>query len=571
MLIMDASRAISGGVNAFVIHGSPYSYSYPNTTWPGYTTFIYQFSEQYQRHQPGWENGYKEAMDWLGRVSFVMQSGIPKKHLVWWDKETFPDENFPNLYFPIDLIDAGYMYSYLSPDNFALPQAVVTNGILAEAGPGYRALLLRQNLTLTVDGVAKMAEFAKAGLPIIAAGGFPEYFSAENATANEFVSSTLKSISDLPNVHIVADAPVGSVVQSIGIVPLTQVNAPNATWWTTWRTTNTTDYVFIFNDQLDSVGSIKFASIATPYFFDAWTGKQEAVLNYTVDTGSATTEIAFSLRGNQTVIVAFSNESISGVEVPAIHFTSAPQGVVGFSYSSSTGLVAKLSASVSTGQALKTSDGKQVDLDTTSVPDAFELTNWDLTAEHWDPPKDLSDIDIIAVKYNTTHTNLTYPLLDWNSVPGLANTSGVGSYSTSLTWPPTSATAKVNASSMGALLIFKSPVLHTLRLSINSVQTPPVDPTNPTIDISPYLKTGLNTVEAKISTIMYNGLVPILEDLRTAGSGLGLPRSAYPAFREVGLVGSVEVVPYVKVEVATAQEVGSAQTGELQSLVPMNN
>lgn len=82
-LLQNAKRSISGGVNTFVLHGSPYSYFYPNTTWPGYTTFVYEFSEQYQRHQPAWENGYREALDWLARSSFVLQSvSISEEYLL---------------------------------------------------------------------------------------------------------------------------------------------------------------------------------------------------------------------------------------------------------------------------------------------------------------------------------------------------------------------------------------------------------------------------------------------------------------------------------------------------------
>lgn len=51
-------------------------------------------------------------------------------------------------------------------------------------------------------------------------------------------------------------------------------------------------------------------------------------------------------------------------------------------------------------------------------------------------------------------------------------------------------------------------------------------------------------MEAKIATVIYNALVPILTELRTAASGLGLPLDEYPAFVEVGLAGKVVVTPF---------------------------
>ena len=54
-LLWDITRSLAGGVNMFVLHGYPYSGMYPNTTWPGFTTFAYGFSEMHGRHQPGWD------------------------------------------------------------------------------------------------------------------------------------------------------------------------------------------------------------------------------------------------------------------------------------------------------------------------------------------------------------------------------------------------------------------------------------------------------------------------------------------------------------------------------------
>lgn len=270
-------------------------------------------------------------------------------------------------------------------------------------------------------------------------------------------------------------------------------------------------------------------------------------MNYTVDATDQTTEIALSLKENEMIIVAFTNDTIPGVEVPPVHFTSAPSSVLGFSFSNATGLVAKIPASTTdTTEILTTSDGTQTNFSGVDVPAAFQLTSWNLTAEHWDPPANLSDVETIAVKSNTTHTDLTYPLLDWNSIPGLANTSGLGFYSSSFTWPP--ATSTPSTSTLGAIITF-SPIIHTLTLTINSIQLPPIDPLNPSVDISAFLVNGTNLVEAKIATVIYNVLVPILTQLETAGSGISLPLSDFPAFVDVGLVGTVVVTPFAEVVV----------------------
>jgi len=40
-LLEDAKTQYAGGVNVVMLHGYAYSGDYPNTTWPGFTTFGY--------------------------------------------------------------------------------------------------------------------------------------------------------------------------------------------------------------------------------------------------------------------------------------------------------------------------------------------------------------------------------------------------------------------------------------------------------------------------------------------------------------------------------------------------
>lgn len=47
----------------------------------------------------------------------------------------------------------GYTYSYLSPDNFALPEAEVQNGRLGPNGPAHKAMVITSNSNLTHEGV----------------------------------------------------------------------------------------------------------------------------------------------------------------------------------------------------------------------------------------------------------------------------------------------------------------------------------------------------------------------------------------------------------------------------------
>jgi hypothetical protein len=215
----------------------------------------------------------------------------------------------------------------------------------------------------------------------------------------------------------------------------------------------------VYNDgNSSSSGSVSFANTEQPFFFDAWTGEQTPVFQYIAANGYTT--IPLSLAPKQSVIIAFLVSAPCAT--PQTHVTSAPPDVLGYSYSKSSGLIAKIPSSASSSM-MSTSDGRKTSISPPKVASAFTLGNWTLVAEKWGPPTDLNDISTIALKTNTTHTLPT--LLSWPLIPGLETTSGLGYYSTSFSWADTS---------VGAIIDFGR-VVHTLRVRINGHSLQPLD------------------------------------------------------------------------------------------------
>ena len=108
-LLSGFKGSIAGGANNFIVHGYPYSGNYGNTTWPGFTTFDYMFSEMHGRHLPGWDF-YSDWLGWLSRNQWVAQTGIPKIDLVFWTKSTDYRQILPK-YTSDDLLTAGMFLS----------------------------------------------------------------------------------------------------------------------------------------------------------------------------------------------------------------------------------------------------------------------------------------------------------------------------------------------------------------------------------------------------------------------------------------------------------------------------
>lgn len=517
-LLWDFKRSIAGGVNQFVLHGYPYSGNYPNTTWPGFTTFAYLFSEMHGRHQPAWDF-YSDSVDFIARNQYIFQSGVPKMDLVLYSKYT-TYAAIQSFYPANDLVEAGYTYEYLSPDDFSLPEAYIADGVLAPARQAFKAMIIRANDSMTVQGVAKIAEYANDGLPILFSGGLPSYLISYNASGDAYVNATLEGLLSLPNVHVVPYDGLAASVAALGITPLTKVNATSV-WYTYWRRDDAAkaDYVFVYNDAFTagfnsgrSEGVVHFASTGAPYLYNAWTGTQTPITKYTQTDNS--TSIYFELAGNQSIIVAFHDAK------PAAY----PHG-----------------HAQAEGQA------RQLQESTVGTP--LTLSDWTLVVEHWDPPADLYDVDTIAVKHNTTH--YLPHLTSWLNIPGLENVSGRGYYSSALNWTKSSSSDRHNSGAKDAAILDFGAIVHTVRVSVNNHTLPPLDLTWAKADISKYLVDGINTVQAVVATPLYNRVKPIAGELFSSGQGwsamsgapVTLPTSP---LQDYGLLSTVTVTQYTE-------------------------
>ena len=536
-LLWDVKRAFAGGVNTHVFHGYPYSGYYPNTTWPGFAGFDFEYCEMHGPRQPAWDF-YGEFLNYTARNQWVLQTGIPKVDVAFYLKAV--SYYFGASYSPTDLQAAGmsytsgyltimsvhkltilgYRYEYLSPDNFALPTAHVANKELAPDRQAFRALIVRVNDTMTVDGATSIAKYAQRGLPVVFAGGVPTLFWGNNATGAAYVNKTLRSIRSLKNVHTVPFAGLAASLANIGVVPRTQVSA-NGTWHSQWRedTANAMTYVMLYNDAAgiafpggSTTGQITIAATGAPMLYDAWTGEITPITVFTETKTSIT--IPLTIAGNQTVVIGIKH----GKAVGACTAAAPPNAVSVSAVSAST-----YSVKSTTGLA------------------PITLGPWNLTIEAWSPPADLYAFNGSTVKTNTSYTLDT--LVPWRHIPNtnLTNVSGRGYYTTTLLWPPA---GKGNVA--GAIIDLGS-IVHFARVYVNGALVPPLDPVLARADIGAYLKKGTNKVEIVVATTLINVISPFWDEQRTSGGGptfYGIGYLGPSPIQDYGLIYQVVVKPY---------------------------
>lgn len=374
-------------------------------------------------------------------------------------------------------------------------------------------------------------------------GGSPKFYPTGNNTDISAFEQQLSLLKAAQGVYSVDEGQLANQLTTLGLTPRVAVTT-NGTWYATWRESSDTAHALIYADLVGSEGIVTIADTRTPFFLNPWTGEQSPVLVY--EQNSSSTVIPLTLAGNQTVIISFASATNSSVSL-AYHVTSIPSNVIGVTLSPNQSIALHVAAAVTDAQATL-SNKASCAVSGSSVPAAFELSEWDLDAERWEAPPNVSDATQPTVKFNMS---LHLPQLSsWADIPALANSSGIGYYTSTFAWPRS--TTYGDLSEFGAYISFDN-VLHALRVQINGNRLPPLDLTNAVADISPYLTPGNNTVIATVATPWWNYLRTILGTLESSGTPpipqvletlLGLP---LPPIVDAGLVPGVKVTPFRRV------------------------
>ncbi|KAJ6606626.1 hypothetical protein DFH09DRAFT_14843 [Mycena vulgaris] len=532
-LLLDAKTQYAGGVNLALLHGFPYSGAYPNTTWPGLVTFGYDFADMHGPRMPAWEF-YKEYLDFLKQTQYVLQSGTPKVDIAIYRKDYDITGSPP--FQGNSLVDAGYTYEYVSPENLKLPGVSVSNGRLAPGGPAYKAFILNRGPNITVDASQRLLEYAQAGLTIIISGAVPHDIPGFDASGTQQaqVQALMQQLLNQTSVVVVDDeTQVPDALVSLGVLPAASFGSSSAIY-SIRRDVPDASYFYLFNSgniTQNFTLTLRPDIAGTPFFLDAWTAEVSPVALWTNASGAISIP-SVSLAPTQTALFAVSNAAtFENVAVPSTHLVAldSPASAVTDAdgnievQSTSEGVFAYTLSSGETGSVNVTLEGE-----TTRT-----LDGWQLTIVAWEPPQDLSTIKSVFVTQPTF--NLSQGLVPWNALEGQANTSGVGTYNATFEW------SHDQNGTVGVKLDFGT-VFHTIKAFLNDVQIPTADPSFAVIDISQFVLTGTNALRVETASTLLNAVnaVPAVESLGFLRTQTG----RIPANQAYGLVEPVRLIPY---------------------------
>lgn len=522
------NQSLSTGTTLIEYHGYPQRNGGDGLTepppWPGWTPFAPAtgIAETWDARQPSWDD-QTDINTYLGRNQYVLRQGGLRSDFAVVTRES-GGMGDGSLTSPA-VSGAGYSWGYLS--DHLLAQVDAADGVLAPDGPRYRALVVDEQPAMSVATAERILELAEEGLPVVVIGAPPHRTLNTPGAADETAAldQAMGRLGALANVRTVAsEDELPSALAELGVAPAAQVRE-RSSLQVIHRATETTDFYYLFNaSQAGLRTGVGLVGGGRPYEMDAWTGRIAPATTYAVD--GSRTWVDLDLGPGETTIVALSSDAAAfGFETedlpdPFVESTGELVWRDGKTFARRTtpGTV-----------TAETHAGERLTAAIATVPAPIVLRDWTVEVESWGKPDRGTGMHKTALPAVSLETGADGRLPSWLDIPALAAVSGVGTYRTTVElggrW----------AGGHGAYLDL-GPNFHTYRISVNghAVANPnQIDASR--IDLGPYLRTGENEIEVRVTTTMRNAI------LRQAPSEAGGSSTRPQAY---GLTVPIRLVPY---------------------------
>lgn len=420
-----------------------------------------------------------------------------------------------------------------------MEQAIVVDGVLAPKGPAFTSLVIYNQTRITPDASAKLLEFADQGLPIYIVGTTPN--TTVGTTGQRQVSENIDALLKHDHVHVTdVESFSGAVLAADGIPARARVDpASNAselfTFWTADAQTPS-QYVYLYNAGADGVFDITFsvASDLVPFILESWTGSQLQQGIFLRNTTGVTMSI--NLRSTQTTIIAF----MSASNLTSNDHVTGHSANVKDAYFTATGTLEALVSDDASAWVIM-SNGSKIELPEPACACSAitTLDAWNLTVQAYGPSPDYSSLEGNITVINVGPLDRLVP---WTQIPQIEHASGVGNYTTSFEMSKVPSTA---------VHVDLGPIINTAKAWLNGEQVPPIDPTNPVVEVTNLLVNGTNFMEVQVTTSLFNAVKANVDHVRSIGYGPN-NSSHYTSedWQKFGLIGPVQLTTRRRVQIS---------------------
>ncbi|WP_017975541.1 glycosyl hydrolase [Actinopolyspora halophila] len=532
-VVRTVSREYAAGVNQAVLHGFSYAYA-PGARWPGFAAFTpydggVGYSESWGPRHPIWRHA-PDIAGFLARSQLVLQTGRSRVDVAFLRQKGYAGTGFGAAWFTPEGIPRGWTHQFLSPSLLELPSARVAGARLAPDGPGYKMLVFEGDAfngkveTMPLATARRLLEFARAGLPILAVGGWdaPTVPGVAEQGENEELAEVMARLLAQPSVHRVdSRAGIADGVAALGLQPDVRY-AESSPLLHARRHDEDAEYYYFVNGSADETvdHDVTFATAVRPvlpYRLDLWTGGVERAVVHESDRDLVRLRVRLEPGASTVIVLARPNWRGDGVAAGSSVLSTEADAVV-----ERDGRVVVRAAASGTYRSTL-ANGRTVSTRIASLPEDLPLTDWKLTVEDWRPGASPTETDV------RRHERRLDSPVPWTELPDLADVSGVGRYS---------ATVHLGAAWTGGhgAYLHLGEVTDTFRVVVNGNALPPADQQAGVVDVGGFLRQGRNTIEIETASTLINRMRVFRSEVYGA-----VDRARY------GLAGPVRLVPYGQV------------------------
>jgi hypothetical protein len=528
-MVQEVNEQYELGANQMIFFGLQYPHWPPSadgtivddhTGWPGFHSFGNKVPDAFSSRQPTWTMA-SDTSGYMARTQLVLQTGKRRT-----DVAVYNQIGQRPAFDADALAEAGYTYGYVTPGTLDHSAARVADGRLAPSGPAYKALVINEQESMPLASARQIVGFASRGLPVVVVGEppsrIPGYAGTAAATARRDakIRELMAELLAKPNVHRVEDAAgVADAMASIDIAPA--ANSTAEAIRSVRRVEGNAEYYYLYNDSEEPVSatvSLSGPSWGVPYALDAWTGAVEPLAEYTRRGGRF--EADLELGSSESAIVVIAPRSWLGSDAPEARL-QATETTADRVVRTHRGLAARAGRAGSYKTTL--SNGSDVRTTAPELPDAMELPTWDLSVDDWRSaePGQRSDA--------TNHVEWTFEdiaLKPWSAIPEIADASGIGTYTTTVTLP------KGWSRADGAYLNLGAVGPGSFRVRVNGESIGVANQLSDVLDLGSRLSPGENEIDVEVATTLIDRVRVVHPDFADQ------PRQDY------GLLGPVWLTPY---------------------------
>lgn len=531
-VLTELGQNYSDGVTRAILHGSPYAKSFNgfNSEWPGWLPFgPDSYGSSYTYREAYWEDFGTET-GFMSRVQAVLQHGDARIDLaVLIDRESA--FRFANGNRFQELLDSGYSYHLVSESVLCHENAVVSDGVLAAAGPAYKAMIVDRVRVMSPEGVRRLAEYARAGLPIVLLDSGIGRVYGSDVTADAGAAAAFSAMAGLENVRVIAAAEeIPAALRALGVTAWAQYDAAHLETTMYRDAADGTNYYYVYNNALPENAAMMGNSQG-----DAYKGMDKALRGVTI-----------TLTGNG---VPYQLDPFTGAVSQIADYSAGDDGTVTFTVDSIFGGTAMIYAVAGNTEAFDAVSGGKIFHAVESEPIDLSGEAWRLVIHSYGPDENASDPGVSRITDvdfgarplgRWTDIRATEEQLEILGVSDMRYVSGTAEYSLTFTAPESW------RGFSGAFLSFEYGKDQIGAVIVNGTELP-ANNASDRVDAGALIHAGRNEITVRLHTTLYGRTYAEHSGYQEAGAAFGMsPAMFAPSDSEAyfnGLLG-VSIIPY---------------------------